>query len=246
MALGETFVRELTEPENADQLRDFLLYHIVPEYVPSSEFQNGTLTTLLDNASVVVTVMGNATFDNSTALLPDEIQACNGIGHVLDTVLMSRLSGFTPAPAPVPQTAAPTTSTVTVRIERFYMAYVSDDTTAPTDAQYQALVEATAAYYEDLFSTTIPGFVGMDMQIDYTLSGDAVTEPASRFNLYIEFSEARAVFTRDQVNPTSDEMITEMVDGLDANFLVNTVRQIQNSPFTRVNEGWVAYTSMTI
>ena len=250
MALGQDVVQDLTQPDNVSVLRDILLYHILPGNFSSSDFVNGTFNTLTDDSDVAIQRISSSngvTFDNTELLGPDEVQSCNGVAHIIGGVLFPRdADAAPPAPAPTPQTLAPTTTTVTVRVERFYMSYVTDSTDTPTDAQYETLVAATAEYYEDLFSQEIPGFVRMDMAIDFTLSGDVVSDPANRFNLYVEFSEAEAVFTRDQENPTSDDMITRMVEGLTATFLVNVVRAIENSPFTRVNEGWVAYTSMTI
>ena len=81
------------------------------------------------------------------------------------------------------------------------------------------------------------------MPIDFTLSGAAVTEPDNH-NLYIEFGDVEAVFTRDQGNPTGDELTTRIIDGLTAPFLTDVVRQLP-TPFADVVEGSAAFVTST-
>lgn len=99
-ALDPAFLAFLQDPNNLDELQDLLLYHILPGATQSSDFEAGTVETLLLGETVDVGV-SPLTFDEANVITPD-IFADNGLIDKIDTVL-------TPFPLPTsPPTEAPT------------------------------------------------------------------------------------------------------------------------------------------
>jgi len=90
-ALGVSGLDDLS----ANQLRPILLYHVVQGRVISSELPNGFVSTLNEDAAINI---NNAVFTINTATdqlvdLTDEdvtldVQASNGVVHIVDTVLL--------------------------------------------------------------------------------------------------------------------------------------------------------------
>lgn len=75
----------LSRPENIDELRQLLLYHILPEETLSADFASGPRDTLLPNFTVDVS-LDPLMFDDAGIIAPDNI-ASNGIFNIIDTVL---------------------------------------------------------------------------------------------------------------------------------------------------------------
>ncbi len=89
-----------TQPE-IDALTDILLYHVVSGEVPSSAVTDGMLATMVNGDKIKLEVSnGVVTLDGATVTSAD-VQASNGIIHVIDSVL-------TP-PVDIPATAQTTT-----------------------------------------------------------------------------------------------------------------------------------------
>ena len=90
-ALPAGTVESLLKPENLDQLKAILTYHVVPANVMSSQIRNG------DN--LVKTVGGNTLnvekeYDEvmigSAKVVAVDIKASNGVIHVIDEVLLPK------------------------------------------------------------------------------------------------------------------------------------------------------------
>ena len=90
-ALPAGTVESLLKPENLDQLKAILTYHVVPANLMSSQIRNG------DN--VVKTVGGNTLnvekeYDGvmigSAKVVAVDIKASNGVIHVIDEVLLPK------------------------------------------------------------------------------------------------------------------------------------------------------------
>ena len=89
-----------TQPE-IDALTDILLYHVISGEVPSSAVTDGMLATMVNGDKIKLEVSnGVVTLDGATVTGAD-VQASNGIIHVIDSVL-------TP-PVDIPATAQTTT-----------------------------------------------------------------------------------------------------------------------------------------
>ena len=85
-ALPEGTVESLLLPENIDALTGILTYHVVAAEAPSTSLVNGDVETL-NGASVTVNVDDGVKINDSNVIIPD-IDACNGIIHVIDAVLL--------------------------------------------------------------------------------------------------------------------------------------------------------------
>lgn len=88
-ALPAGTVDELLLPENRDQLIAVLTYHVVPGEVPSTEVVNLDSATTVQGAdvSIATTADGGVQVNNANVVIPD-VEASNGVIHVIDTVLL--------------------------------------------------------------------------------------------------------------------------------------------------------------
>jgi uncharacterized surface protein with fasciclin (FAS1) repeats len=84
-AIGQETLDELLLPENREKLQELLLYHILPGYEPSTALEPGPLDTLIEGASVDVTLPPPAF--NGAEVIDADNAGCNGIMHVIDDVL---------------------------------------------------------------------------------------------------------------------------------------------------------------
>ncbi|MGM0504817.1 MAG: fasciclin domain-containing protein [Bacteroidota bacterium] len=87
--LGVSSLDELT----ADQLEPILLYHVVSGKVMSSDLDNGYVSTLSPgaentNASLLVDINSGVSLNTTTNVTSADIEASNGVIHVIDEVLL--------------------------------------------------------------------------------------------------------------------------------------------------------------
>lgn len=73
---------------NPDQLREILLYHVVPGRVPASEVVGLDRATTAQGSDVAITVADNSVLINNARVISTDIEASNGIIHVIDTVIL--------------------------------------------------------------------------------------------------------------------------------------------------------------
>lgn len=83
--IDPTYLAFLTDPENIEELKEVLLYHILPGATLEEEFVAGSTQTLLTGEEVDVTI-DPLQFDFVNAV-DTNIKACNGYIHVIDGVL---------------------------------------------------------------------------------------------------------------------------------------------------------------
>lgn len=86
-ALPEGTVETLLQPENRDQLTAILTYHVVPGQVMSGDLSDGMTATTVQGADVTIRTEGGVMVNDATVTTPD-IQASNGVIHVIDSVIM--------------------------------------------------------------------------------------------------------------------------------------------------------------
>lgn len=85
-ALPQGVVSAALRPENKELLREVLLYHVVPGRVTSSQLKTGTVKTLGGGVAVRV-ASGKVIVNNASVILPN-VQASNGVAHVINRVLI--------------------------------------------------------------------------------------------------------------------------------------------------------------
>ncbi len=74
--------------DNPDQLREILLYHIVPGRVPASEVIGLDSATTAQGTDVTFRVADFGVLVNNARVTTLDIEASNGIIHVIDTVIL--------------------------------------------------------------------------------------------------------------------------------------------------------------
>ncbi len=81
-------IDELLKPENKQALTDILLYHVVSGKVMAADVVNLTNATTVLGKDVTVKVdMGNVYINDAQVIITD-IEASNGVIHVIDTVIL--------------------------------------------------------------------------------------------------------------------------------------------------------------
>ena len=93
-ALPEGTLDSLLLPENKQQLTDILLYHVVPGKVMAADVagMDGQMAdTALEGQQIAIKVdMGNVYLNENTQVIITDIEASNGVIHVIDTVILPK------------------------------------------------------------------------------------------------------------------------------------------------------------
>lgn len=88
-ALPEGTLDELGLPENADQLESILLYHVADGDVRSSDLSDGQEIDTVQSAPITITIDEDGTVKaNDATVTQADIEASNGVIHVIDSVLL--------------------------------------------------------------------------------------------------------------------------------------------------------------
>lgn len=86
--LPEGTVASLLRPENRDQLAEILKYHVVSGRVYSEAVVELDQATTLLGSDVAISVEDGKVMVNNSQVIATDIDASNGVIHVIDTVLM--------------------------------------------------------------------------------------------------------------------------------------------------------------
>jgi uncharacterized surface protein with fasciclin (FAS1) repeats len=78
---------ELLQPENKEKLTAILTYHVVPGRVTAHQVANLNSATTLQGQTVKISKQDGVKINDAKVIAPD-VEATNGIIHVIDTVLM--------------------------------------------------------------------------------------------------------------------------------------------------------------
>ncbi len=85
-ALPEGAVQQLLLPENKDVLVQVLTYHVIPGAMLSTDLETGNIATV-EGSDIAVDVEDAVTVNNANILVAD-VQASNGIIHIIDRVIV--------------------------------------------------------------------------------------------------------------------------------------------------------------
>ena len=141
-ALPEGTVESLLLLKNIEQLQDILKYHVVAGYALSSDLVSGDIETMNGN-SVTITVSSSGILINDANVISADIEASNGVIHVIDKVLL-------PPPSddmneePVGVTLATMTSTTEEPVDTVIAGSTIMDIAAESD-DFSTLVAALTA-----------------------------------------------------------------------------------------------------
>ena len=86
-ALPAGTVEDLLKPENKDKLVAILTYHVVPGKVMSTDLTEGMKAATVQGGEVTITLDGGAKV-NGAVISAADIQATNGVIHVIDNVIL--------------------------------------------------------------------------------------------------------------------------------------------------------------
>ncbi|MEB3828306.1 fasciclin domain-containing protein [Phormidium sp. CCY1219] len=86
-ALPEGTLEELLKPENQDQLIEILTYHVVPGTVKSGDLSSGEVASV-EGRAIDVKVESDGIMVNNASVVQADIEASNGIIHVIDRVIL--------------------------------------------------------------------------------------------------------------------------------------------------------------
>jgi uncharacterized surface protein with fasciclin (FAS1) repeats len=88
-ALPEGTVENLLLPENRDQLVAVLTYHVVPGKVMSADLAGQQVSPeTVQGQTLAIDATGSAVMVNAATVVQADIEASNGVIHVIDTVLI--------------------------------------------------------------------------------------------------------------------------------------------------------------
>jgi transforming growth factor-beta-induced protein len=87
-ALPAGTLTTLLDPANKSTLAGILTYHVVSGEVTADEVVTLTSATTVNGAAVTISVVDGAVFINDAEVTTTDIEASNGIIHIIDTVLL--------------------------------------------------------------------------------------------------------------------------------------------------------------
>lgn len=81
-------VDNLLKPENRDQLRRILTYHVVAGNVGSAQAAKMTSAKAVSGDAITISAKGGTVMINNAKVVTADVAASNGVIHVIDTVIM--------------------------------------------------------------------------------------------------------------------------------------------------------------
>lgn len=81
-------VESLLLPENKDQLVEILTYHVVPGKVEAAEVVTLESATTANGQNVTIRVEESIVYVNDAKVIATDVEASNGVIHVVDTVIL--------------------------------------------------------------------------------------------------------------------------------------------------------------
>lgn len=86
-ALPEGTVETLLKPENQDQLVAILTYHVVPGKVMSTDLSDDMTAATVQGGEITID-LDNGVMINEASVVSADIEASNGVIHVIDAVIL--------------------------------------------------------------------------------------------------------------------------------------------------------------
>ena len=83
-------IEALLKPENKQQLTDILLYHVLPGKVMAASVSDGLIADTALGTSVFFKVDMGKAYINEAQIIITDIEASNGVIHVIDTVILPK------------------------------------------------------------------------------------------------------------------------------------------------------------
>ena len=103
-ALPAGVLANLLKPANKAALDNVLTYHVLGDEVMSAQILDNEMLRTLNSKYVTARVSGATIFINSAKVTTANIQASNGVIHIIDAVLLPSTAPPSPGPSPAPGT----------------------------------------------------------------------------------------------------------------------------------------------
>jgi uncharacterized surface protein with fasciclin (FAS1) repeats len=85
--LGDEQVQSLLEPKNRDQLTKILAYHVVPGKLTAADLSDGQKLKTVAGETLPVKADGGTVMVGGATVVEPDVEASNGVVHVIDGVL---------------------------------------------------------------------------------------------------------------------------------------------------------------
>jgi uncharacterized surface protein with fasciclin (FAS1) repeats len=86
--LPEGTVEDLLKPENIEKLKGILTYHVVPGKVMAADVVKLETVTTVNGKNITISQKDGAVFIDEAQVVKTDIEASNGVIHVIDMVIM--------------------------------------------------------------------------------------------------------------------------------------------------------------
>ena len=86
--LPEGTVEDLLKPKNIEKLKGILTYHVVPGKVMAADVVKLDTATTVNGKNITISQKDGAVFIDDAKVVKTDIEASNGVIHVIDTVIM--------------------------------------------------------------------------------------------------------------------------------------------------------------
>ena len=87
-ALPAGVLADLLKPENKAQLVDILTYHVAAGDVHAKDLHDMEMIKTVEGKSVTARISGSSVYINSAKVVTADVDASNGVVHIVDGVLM--------------------------------------------------------------------------------------------------------------------------------------------------------------
>lgn len=218
-------------------LRSVLLYHVVPGKVTAKQVMGMSMGKTAQGGSFMVTVSGGKVMIDNATVTKADVMACNGVVHVIDTVLMPAMDSAmqpaapaaaapAPAPAPAATVTAPTAAAATdiMSIPALPQGGASMTTTTTTTTETTTTETTTEASGEMMTEgTTLYDMIVADERFSTLrdLLSDAELTEVLMSNDYTVFAPTNEAF--EGVDPDQLALIASNPDTLKQVLLYHVV-----------------------
>ncbi|WP_114749307.1 fasciclin domain-containing protein [Pleomorphovibrio marinus] len=89
--LPDGTLETLLAPENKDQLIQILTYHVIPEKITSGDLRDGAKVKTVQGQEVTISLKDGKAMVNNAEVTAADIEATNGVVHVIDSVILPEM-----------------------------------------------------------------------------------------------------------------------------------------------------------
>ena len=86
--IDAAIIADLLKPENKDKLTAILTYHVVSGKVMSSDIKGDMEAPTVNGKPLSIKLMGGKVMINEATVIVPDVNADNGVIHIIDTVLL--------------------------------------------------------------------------------------------------------------------------------------------------------------